>query len=703
MRTSSIFICLLSFIALISFQDRCQSEQTEIRDQAVLKTKGVGAILHDMMIIGADDPKAAVLYALQKRKEGHEEIEFPTYFGRQWYKKNPKEFMQWAQSLNKSDYPKANECTLDNVEKIDTAEADEFVMHQMARGPKRNQAIFTIGFKKTNLDPRLASAWAESFAKNDPGRLHAIDSVAIFWSSKDPQAAIRWVNAISDTLPSELDSLSDEYMSTATCICLNELYKTSPAVALDWALKNPNKGTRDIECYRITRKWAKANKEEPRNYIFQIKESSLRFPMLMGYIKESSDYPISEFPVIADWMMTIEKSPFAMGKSGLFTLFLSGWIDKDRAGALEWIQKTPSTSFEEGNAKGNIVASLMAGENPFTSGRFRVSDKQLSATRVPQEKKSQPGLNTPKLSDDGVMSIMKPLYIEVSGDHASNIMLSVLFALTVFNGFKIWKLVRASFIPKSVRFGVSILSVMFLLSFLFGLYPLIAKENISTEVQVIYIAAFSIVMILMTVCFWIIASQAARGSRVLLVIGLLLTLLGLVGVPVALFKSGNLPYALSCLLWGVPILLCALRRASRDYRIQARSKKTHIPKMLLFSIVGLIGFFVFYLIKDVLNLLQTNSSLALKLAWMCPLGIVLYIGPILWGLRWGDKATFNLYRFIVAGVTAVVIAGLYASFSNFSVIWMSVNIFLSLLFLTPAVFVFLPSVRNWAKNLKPAF
>jgi len=51
----------------------------------------------------------------------------------------------------------------------------------------------------------------------------------------------------------------------------------------------------------------------------------------------------------------------------------------------------------------------------------------------------------------------------------------------------------------------------------------------------------------------------------------------------------------------------------------------------------------------------------------------------------------------------VVIAGLYASFSNFSVIWMSVNIFLSLLFLTPAVFVFLPSVRNWAKNLKPAF
>jgi hypothetical protein len=244
---------------------------------------------------------------------------------------------------------------------------------------------------------------------------------------------------------------------------------------------------------------------------------------------------------------------------------------------------------------------------------------------------------------------------------------------------------------------------MFLLSFLFGLYPLIAKENISTEVQVIYIAAFSIVMILMTVCFWIIANQAARGSRVLLVIGLLLTFLGLAGAPVAFLKKGNVAYYVGFLLWGAPILFCALRKASRDFRMQARSKKTHIPKMLLFSIVGLIGFFVFYLIKDVLNLLETNSSLALKLAWMCPLGIVLYIGPILWGLRWGDKATFNLYRFIVAGVTAVVIAGLYASFSNFSVIWMSVNIFLSLLFLTPAVFVFLPSVRNWAKNLKPAF
>lgn len=703
MRTPTILPFLLAVIVLISLQDRCQSEQTEIVDQAVLKTKGGGTILHDMMILGADDPKAAVLYALQKRKEGHEEIEFPTYFGRQWYKKNPKEFMQWAQSLNKSDYPKANECTLDNLEKVDTEEADKFVVNQMARGPKRNQAIFTIGFKKTDIDPHLAAAWAESFAKNDPSRFHAIDSVAIFWSIKDPQAAIRWVNSISDSLPSELDSLSDEYMSVANLICLNQLYKTSPAVALDWALKNPNKGTRDIECYRLTRKWAKANKEEPRQYIFQIKESELRFPLLMGYIKESSDYPTSEFPVIADWMMTIEKSPFLMGKGGLFTLFLSSWIDKDCAGALEWIQKIPSTSFEEGNAKGNIVASLMAGENPFTSGRFRAPNNQPSATDSSKENENVPSLNLKKLNDDGGIPIMRPLYIEVRGDLAWNVWLSFMAALTFFGVFKIWKLIRASSFPKSVRLGVSIFSIMFLLSFIFGVYPILPKENISTKVQVIYIVAYCISMILMTVCFWIIANQAARGSRVLLVIGVLLTLLGLVGASVACLKKGNVAYYVGSLLWGAPILFCALRKSSRDYRIQARSKKTHIPQMLLFSIVGLIGFFVFYLIKDVLNLLETNRGLALKLAWMCPLGIVLYIGPILWGLRWGDKATFNLYRFIVAGVTAVVIAGLYASFSNLSVLWMSVNIFLSLLFLTPAVFVFLPSVRNWAKNLKPAF
>ena len=573
----------------------------------------------------------------------------------------------------------------------------------MARGQKRNQAIFTIGFNKTTHDPRLAAAWAESFPAGDPGRFHAIDSVAIFWANKDPEAAVRWITSISDNLPSETDSSWNENPSVAVWACLEELYKTSPSVALDWAIKNPNKGIRDIESYRITRKWAKANIEEPRKYISQIRDHLLRLPLLVGYISESGDYPTSEFPSVADWMLSIEKSPFIIIKGDLFPLFLSTWIDKDRAGALMWLQKVPTHSQSEGTVKGNFVASLLAGENPFTSGRFRVPDNQDSTTDMSKKTENAAGFNFTKLDDEKVMPIMKPLYFEVRGDRASNIMLSVLVALTFFNGFKIWKLSRASFIPKSVRFGVGILSLCCLLSLPLGIYPLFSKENICTKVQVIYLGAYCFSVTLITILFWLIPNQAARGSRVLFIIGLLFTLLGVVGIPVALLKSGNLPYALSCLLWGVPILLCTLRKASREYRIQARTKKVRIPKMLLLSILSLFVSLAFYIVRDIYNLLETNRSMALQFAWMLPLGAIFYGAPLLWALSWGDKTTLNLYRSLLILFSVYVLGGLFASFSDPSLIRIFINVVLSILFLSPVVFVFLPSVRNWAKNLKPAF
>jgi hypothetical protein len=313
------------------------------------------------------------------------------------------------------------------------------------------------------------------------------------------------------------------------------------------------------------------------------------------------------------------------------------------------------------------------------------------------------GFNFTKLDDEKVMPIMKPLYFEVRGDRASNIMLSVLVALTFFNGFKIWKLGRASFIPKSVRFGVGILSLCCLLSLPLGIYPLFSKENICTKVQVIYLGAYCFSVTLITILFWLIPNQAARGSRVLFIIGLLFTLLGVVGIPVALLKSGNLPYALSCLLWGVPILLCTLRKASREYRIQARTKKVRIPKMLLLSILSLFVSLAFYIVRDIYNLLETNRSMALQFAWMLPLGAIFYGAPLLWALSWGDKTTLNLYRSLLILFSVYVLGGLFASFSDPSLIRIFINVVLSILFLSPVVFVFLPSVRNWAKNLKPAF
>ena len=701
MRTPSIVFSILAIIALCSFRDSCHSETADAELRKKNRAQEIACIEQDISAKGVKDPREAVLYALQKQKEGYEEIDFPTVLAMEWYKKNPKEYMQWSRSLNEADFYKADKSVLYTDENVSSAEAEEFAKDQMAHGTKRNQSIFTIGLRKASSDPRRAAAWAESFSKDDPGRLAAVDGVAKEWAFKDPQAAIIWVTSISSTLPSGLGSSTNDPFSAAAMYCYDELYKVSPASALDWAIKNPNKGIAKPECFRIAGKWAKANREKPRTYILKTKESDLRRDMILGYISECSSFPPSDFPAIADWMLSVERSPFSPVEGDIFPTFLSTWIDKDRAGALEWLQKVPIHSEAEGTTKGNFIASILGKENPFTSGRFgrfRGRDSQLSTTDSSKENELVPGLNLKKLNVDGVIPSMKPLYIEVSRVGASNIMLSVLVALTLFNGFKIWKLSRASLIPKTVRLGVSILSVMFLLSFIIGLYPLIAKENISRKVQIIYIGAYCFSMILMTACFWIIANQAARGSRVLLVIGLLLTLLGLAGAPVAFLKKGNVAYYVSFLLWGAPILFCALKKASRDFRIQARSKKTQIPQMLYLSIICLVGVVAFYVIRDIFVLLKTDRTEALQIAWMFPLGIVLYVGPLLWALRWGDKVAFNLYRLFLTCVAVYVISLLYASFSNSSLIPTIINVVL-----TPAALVFLPSVRNWAKNLKPAF
>jgi len=637
--------------------------------------------------------------ALDQKAKKDLEVEF-LFSCLKWHEATPVEFMRWARTLRKEQFDSINLFLQVTSKKIDSDERKAYIADEMALGPKRDSAIFAIAQKKVGDDPKGAALWAQQLPL-DNARVEAIDAVAWSWSLKNPSDACDWLIFISNTLPDNSQCLFIPFVN---------LSNTDPLLALQKAMKLKTGEARNTIITLIAFGLAEKDPGQLQVQIKRTKDPEDRNLLLSVLLGTSLENPES-CRKVADWLLEIEPCPFQRKETNYFFYLLKTWGNADRKSCLEWVRSAPTTDSDQAVFKAVVIANLLAGDDPYFSGKIQpsINGTGRSLNEI-QNKKSSSG--TKNVSPQEKIKVARKdnnswfariLYKEVRGDRASNIMLSVLVALTLFNGFKIWKLSRASLIPKSVRVGVGILSFIFLMSLLPSIYPLFSKENILTKLQVIYLGAYCFSAILITACFQVIANQAARGSRVLLVNGVLLTLLGVVGVPVALFKSGNLPYALSCLLWGVPILICALRKTSREYRVQARSKKTQIPKMLFFSILCHIGFSAFYMIKDVLHLLETNRSLALQLAWMCALGIVLYIGPILWALRWGDKVAFNLYRLFLTCVAVYVISLLFASFPNPSLIRTIINVVLAILYLIPAVLVFLPSVRNWAKNLKPAF
>lgn len=476
MFTSSILVILFVLVTQFSFQESCYSEPTE----TVLRTEatpiGSKEINLEIYTLGLKDPKAAVLYALEKQKEGHSDVSFPYFHGRVWYKKNPKQFMEWASALNKEQFRQANTCTTFLPNNINSSEGDEFVRDKMARGEKRNEAIFSICRKKVLQNPREAASWAESFPEHDAGRIYAINSVTYWWSRKNPYDAINWLNSICEVLPSSEDSAM---ISQSVTHCYNEIYKESPAIALDWATKNPNKQIRDQECYRLMKKWVTTDKDTPRAYISEVSDPQIRLPLWVGYL---SDCKLSydEFPVVADWLLSLEASPFKDGEIGLFPNFLSKWINKDPKGALAWIKNAPTFDKQDGAAKGNIVASLMAGENPYTSKRFSKEEKGKTIKETIAEILSGSAMAT---TPSAMPS--KP----VSKDVAQLVWSGVLVLLIAFSIRKTFQIAVCDAPLWTVKTPLILTVFIFLFSGLLGLHQSVAKTCISVEGSVLELAA----------------------------------------------------------------------------------------------------------------------------------------------------------------------------------------------------------------------
>jgi hypothetical protein len=372
MRTSSIFVCLLSSIALISFQDRCQSEPAKTQNKKESKPEEIEKIKLKISDLGQKDPKAAILFALEKQKEGISDDVFPKAIASKLFNENPIQCLEWASTLSDGDFDKVIQFDENGFKEGDLEKIDVWMRNEMPRGKKRESLMFAVGSSKAFISPTLAAKWAESLPLDDPDRVDAVDAVVMGWCEKDPEHAVEWLHSVSKTIPPPYPTKEwgDKSSVAGTC-CYHELYKKSPLLALEWCIKNPAQRTRAFESKRLIQQWAEADNLAPRGFIAQIKDPEIRYSLLLAFIEQSKTFKKSDFEGIADWMLEIKLSPFSSEKDNLFPELLFIWIDKDHESAERWIEKTEPINSDEKRVKNEIISILKMNENPYSSHFFK--------------------------------------------------------------------------------------------------------------------------------------------------------------------------------------------------------------------------------------------------------------------------------------------------------------------------------------------
>ena len=471
---------------------------------------------------------------------------------------------------------------------------------------------------------------------------------------------------------------------------------------MEWALKNPNNQSRNVECYRLIRKWAKLDKNSPRFFIGKVEDHTLRSPLLLGYLSEAKDFDTGDYPEIADWMITIEGTPFIAKEGSFFPLFLSTWFDKDIPGGLNWIQKQKTSNENEAIFKGNVVASLLVGENPFTSGRFNKNTEPISATDSSQNIPSQLSSSQSEDVNPWFTNITEQ---KIRGDYAVIIWKAFLGALVLFGVWKTWVVLKTRDIPVPIKGALVFLNLFIFLSIIAGTdEAIISKHSILTQTTVLEASAGCFGILFIFSYYFLFSNQCAAGSRAMPIFGASLTILGIAGIVVAVFFKGDFAASIGVLVLGAIPLLASLPKRSRDFRKFSREKRKTVPRFLLISGAIVLGVFVFAVGGDVIKNIQQNPKFALQLALISPFGMAFYLGPIYWSLRWGDALGLRLYQFallLVACFSAFCGFGFLKSGNPFSKSYLFFIGFL--VFFIPFLLTFHRSVRKWSKELRPIF
>jgi len=326
-------------------------------------------MLPDVIEIGIVDQKKAVLYAEEKRSKGNKAYSFPYLFGRIWYKNNPKDYMQWARTLTSAEFEEANKCTYDIVNDIDNTATESYVVKEMPRGSKRNLALFTIGFKKSQSNPLGAIQWADSFSPDDSGYLPVVSSVAVFSAKKKPDEVLDWVISISDKIP---DYESEDKPCSAILIPLNEVYKKDPSRALTKALDIKNEKNKAVECFRLAKLLSEKDLDEFMRFLCTVNKKEDKNLFYKGFYAAFSNGTFNDNKKIAVYLIKNDISPFEEDprNAGLYTAFIPlfrKWYKENPNECIDFIKSIKTNTERGAILKTHVLTSFMGGEDPYSN------------------------------------------------------------------------------------------------------------------------------------------------------------------------------------------------------------------------------------------------------------------------------------------------------------------------------------------------
>ena len=687
------------------YADKLRKQNPQLFDKIKKETK-------DSVIIKALDhasfaeaslkgpQEACKMYmTLDQKAKKDLEVEF-LFSCLKWHEATPVEFMRWARTLRKEQFDSINFFLLVTSKKFDSDERKTYIADEMALGPKRESAIIAIAQKKVGDDPKGAALWAQQLPL-DNARVEAINAVAWSWSLKNPSDACDWLIFISNTLPDNSQCLFIPFVN---------LSNTDPLLALQKAKKLKTSKARDTIITLIAFGLAEKDPGQLQLQIKSTKDPEDRNILLSTLLGTSLENPES-CKKVADWLLEFEPCPFENKTTNYFNYLLKTWGKADRKSCLEWVRGAPTKSSDQAALKAVIIANLLAGDDPFLSGKIPALNYGAgSSFNESQNKKSASGtknaLPQKRLKvarRDNNQWSPRILRKTVRGDRALLITMICFGAIAVFGMIKAWTLLRSKLIPWPIRISLSYVHLVFYCSFIFGINQFTEKYSILSEATAVEVAATCFAMCLMAGYYFVFTNQCAAGSRAFLVFGILFTCIGIAGTGGAILHNSNPAQPIGVLLSGLFPLLGSLPTSSREFRKNSRVSKQSIPRHLIYSALPLLAICVYGVGGDIIKNIGSNSKLSLYMLFMFLPAITIWLGPIYWGLRWRDGFALRFYQILLLAVclfSFFLIFGFFTSGLNIKVL--IEYLFLSLSFCISLALTFHSSVRKWAQGLRPA-
>jgi len=637
--------------------------------------------------------------ALDQKAKKDLEVEF-LFSCLKWHEATPVEFMRWARTLRKEQFDSINLFLQVTSKKIDSDERKAYIADEMALGPKRDSAIFAIAQKKVGDDPKGAALWAQQLPL-DNARVEAIDAVAWSWSLKNPSDACDWLIFISNTLPDNSQCLFIPFVN---------LSNTDPLLALQKAMKLKTGEARNTIITLIAFGLAEKDPGQLQVQIKSTKDPEDRNFLLSILLRTSLENPES-CRKVADWLLEIEPCPFQRKETNYFFYLLKTWGNADRKSCLEWVRSAPTTDSDQAVFKAVVIANLLAGDDPFLSGKIPAPNNGTgSSFNEFQNKNSASGSKNAfpqkKLKvarKDSNQWSPRILHKPVRGDRALLIIRIFFGAIAVLGIIKAWTLLRSKLIPWPIRISLSYVHLVFYCSFIFAIIQITEKYSILSEATAVEVAATCFAMCLMAGYYFVCTNQCAAGSRAFLVFGILFTCIGIAGTGGAILHNSNPAQPIGVLLSGLFPLLGSLPKSSREFRKNSRVSKQSIPRHLIYSALPLLAICVYGVGGDIIKNIGSNSKLSLYMLFMFLPAITIWLGPIYWGLRWRDGFALRFYQILLLAVclfSFFLIFGFFTSGLNIKVL--IEYLFLSLSFCVSLALTFHSSVRKWAQGLRPA-